>query len=396
VLTALAVFGVAFQYFGSYLHSISSPRPFKFQTKNTAPCYTFNTVRTKRCVLPTQPGSMEQRFIDLCNGYAGISRDKIDFSTLWSLILPQAKVLFSHNGESSYQFYLSKLTSENASIWELFLAAGILLEHYFICDEWKSSLIRDYCSFLCNNFSQAPLSFELIERHYFLTDRILGNEDFTSDLYFSFFGPFVNILLNYSHHPWNLFHWFSRVFAIPRVATFLATSELDILTAIIKRIQTTTSELKSDVTKLLVMPYIELMVSANGLKATTLQDIWINLCLEFQKSGDLHVASIIGCKIVDHLSDSSEIGINLPGIWNLIFELLNDAGLVLRKRGAHVMQLYTIYSIKSNLELKSSSWCQSYLEVYRQLEGCSTIHLVSQVCQFDFCRSSFHFRFGMN
>lgn len=146
------------------------------------------------------------------------------------------------------------------------------------------------------------------------------------------------------------------------------------------RIKSTPSEVKSDVTKLLIIPYIDLLVSVNALQSKILVDIWTHLCLEFQRLGDLHVASIIGCSIVDHLSDSPDFGIELHGIWNLIFELLdNSTHLVLRKRGAHIMQLYAIYLMKSDQGSKYSCWCQSYLQVYRQLEGCNTLHLVSQV-----------------
>jgi hypothetical protein len=330
----------------------------------------------------------------------------MDLQTLWLLIIPQAKVLFCNNGESSYQFYVSKLTSHDSSIWQLFLSAGILFEHYLTNEEWKRLLFRDYCSFLCKDFTKAPFSLELIELHYFLTKQILGNEHIPSDLYLSFFTPPVDLILNSQEYPSNLFHWFSRVLAgaesNPGVAAFLTTSELNILVAFTNRIQSTPSELKSDVTKLLIMPYIDLIVSTNALNSSILQEIWTNLCLEFQKSGDLHVASIIGCSVVDHLNDSPDFGILLHGIWNLIFELLdNSTHLVLRKRGAHMMQLYAIYLMKSNQEPKTSNWCQSYLEVYRQLEGCNTIHLVSQVRSTHhhlilFVVDSIYFRFGVN
>jgi hypothetical protein len=324
---------------------------------------------------------MEKLFFDLCEGYRGVASDQIDIETLWSLVLPQALVLFHFDGEKSYQFYLTQLTtvtSTNLNLWTLLLSAAILFEHYLPRDEWRDRFLRDYSSFLSKASSEL-----LIPIQSFLTKQIFGNKvSLSSEQYISFLAPLVQQVYSSADDQQNLLQWLSHLLldvskqSNQHIAILLTTSsELSILTAITNRIHSSPRERRSELTKLLLMPYLSLLITANAVTPITIQDIWTSLCLEFHKSGDLHVASIIGCSLAELLVGSSNSDLHLEGLWDLIFELLNDSKqLVHRKRGAHIMQLYAIY-----LERGKSSWCHSFLLVYRQLEGCSTMHLVSQV-----------------
>ena len=325
---------------------------------------------------------MEKIFLALCNGYRDLSIDQIDRDTLWSLILPQARVLFDFDGETSYQFYLTQLTTSNPNLWSLFLSAAIIFEHYLTKDGWADRFLGDYSSLLSANFANTLLSIEMIKTQSFLTQQIFKTEFLSFEQYLSFLTPLIARVRSSSDDQQNLLHWLSQLLLDPsthlnqRLTTLIITSsELSLLTALTMRIQSSPLDVKSDLTKLLVVPYINLLIPANAVSSRTIQDIWTNLCLEFQKSGDLQVASIIGCSLVELLVSSPTSDLHLEGFWDLIFELLNDsAHLVHRKRGAHLMQLYAIYQ-----ERGRSSWCHSFLLVYRQLEGCSTMHLVSQV-----------------
>lgn len=166
----------------------------------------------------------------------------------------------------------------------------------------------------------------------------------------------------------------------PVIGTMFANSkELNFLESFRKKVFISSQSQKADVTKFLLVPMIHVLAISKEFNNSVISEVWDTI-QQFREVGNLEVASIISCSIVEFLShDTSPNAVTLPNIWDLIFELFNDSVLVHRKRAAHVLQIYSIYISRDSRFQDALSWCQSFLEVYRQLEGCTTVHLVSQV-----------------
>ena len=243
------------------------------------------------------------------------------------------------------------------------------------------------------------------------------------------------------HHP-TLFHILYHVFnsetAQSQLWCVLLKPEFSILEKISVIIfHLPASELRVDVVKLLYSRVVEVMQSVTTKRsedsAQFFVESWNKIMRPLGDVNDIAVGSIVSCKLI-------EILINLPAtvlnstqfldinneLWQILCIYMNHNSSLIRRRGAHIMHKLVLHSQASILgnqyhskvnhgekldkntkkkkkkskydeadnsyvalfageTVTKSSWPLLFLDVYQQIEGCTSMHLLSQVASWTTC-----------
>jgi hypothetical protein len=339
----------------------------------------------------------------------------------WDLALFQVDVALNGSiDEETFNSVYATLIHPHSDFWDILLSAVIIYLRVIPNLELQSSFLDTYSDFLMNNFSGAEESVEdYIRVHSFFAQQLLTTDTLDYKAVNSIMSAIqsgiqkttvvvttdeTNSIVSMTTRPLmemmsSLLQTATEDLPLRDVIFRKLVSFLMQITEVIMRVSSI--DCRCVVAKLLVVPLFQLL-AVEAQPCTPLEDLllscWITLCAPLLAAGDVDTCSIVGFSVVDTaVTRTSAEGAPMNSLvlalgnhtephsaWDLVLKCLQHrSSLVVRKRGARMLHdLALLLSRVGGGSLgwdKDKDWCRTYLNVYQQLEGCMSMHLVSQV-----------------
>lgn len=344
------------------------------------------------------------------------SCNSLTLNASWDLALFQVDVAISNDVEADTFISLySILIDQQSDFWDILLSAVIIYSKVIPNFELQRKFSVAYSDFLSCQFSRAHRAMEedYIRVHSFFANKILAcscmNHADIETISLAILCGIQNTavavsthesqsLVNITTRPLlelmsNLLRGACDNTQLRDVVFFKFFDFLKLVSDVIMKIPS--MDCRCVIAKLIIVPYFQLIVT-NTQTDISLEDLllscWTSLCVPLLKVGDIDTTSIVGFSVVDTAVVLGKCKIDMDrmssvlgnfheahSVWDLCLRCLqHKTSLVVRKRGARMLHDWAlVYRTQEGAE-GEKSWCRTYLNVYQQLEGCMSMHLVSQ------------------
>jgi len=137
--------------------------------------------------------------------------------------------------------------------------------------------------------------------------------------------------------------------------------------------------------KALVAPMFDLLYDSNTASFDVAACAWEYIdSVYLGGAADFLSSSTLLCLVLER--DRPEVFdkvIGFQSFWPFVQSLFLDSDMVVRKRGAYIMQCVLTRSSSNEKNSRSGkrSWMHDYLDVYHQVEDCHALHLVKQITE---------------
>lgn len=188
----------------------------------------------------------------------------------------------------------------------------------------------------------------------------------------------INISAKVSLHILSVL--FTRALLIPNLVKTILEYSLIYFQNIFKILEKLSTITRNEVAKRLISPLLAIIPCITSSEEFV-DLLWEFCVLLFSKYNDLSTCSIIICNLlnVPTLKAMKKIG-KSNEIWQIVRELFQQDDTVIRKRAAFILQnLPKSKDAPTNSLSGKRAWWLDYLDVYNQIEGCCSIHLMTQI-----------------
>jgi tRNA(Leu) C34 or U34 (ribose-2'-O)-methylase TrmL len=273
----------------------------------------------------------------------------------------------NNNMNLNYSF-LSNIIKDNINE-NLFM---ISMYSYHIFRIFDYNIDSNVETFLLHDFFMS--SFDIL----LLSSKSLASNDPFSNISINSDNDDINMPAKLSLHIISLL--FSRALLIPNIVKTIFENSLIYFQNIFKILENYPPRTRNEVAKRLISPLLKI---APIIKSSEefVDLLWDFCVLLFSKYNDLSTCSIIICNLLNVPSLKAMKKISKSNeIWEIVTELFQQDDAVVRKRAAFILQnLPKSQDSPTNSLSGKRPWWLDYLDVYNQIEGCSSLHLMTQI-----------------